>query len=120
MMETKEKEKYRFYHNGQATEWSDFLAVFHAGQVSNETYLERLSLREIWLDGHEVNERAWARAELAATDFMELPTATYKGERLATSSKLSDILAYREKIRLYNHREEQRPKRPEWFLDDNT
>ncbi|EOW9467071.1 hypothetical protein FLM06_03760 [Vibrio cholerae] len=119
MMVTTEKEPYRFYFQGEVTDWHTFKAAYDAGNISDELYYERLALRQTWLDGHEVNERAWARAELAATDFMELPTATYQGERLVTSPKLAEILAYREAVRRYDLREEFRPLRPAWFVDES-
>lgn len=60
-------------------------------------------------------ERDWRNYELTNTDWMLVPDATYAGELLAGSQKLTDIMDYRTRLREYNLTTDDRPSRPEWF-----
>ncbi len=62
------------------------------------------------------NEQTWRNNEYLATDYMVLPYSRYQGEVLSTSSRLRDIIDYRDKLHDYKYEtEEPRPIRPLWF-----
>ena len=86
-----------------------------------EFYAELLQKRAVFY-GKQVStyEEMWVKQELARTDYMTLPDATYKGERLAyDGSKVKDLMNYRDQLRKYQWRtHEPRPVKPEWLQDD--
>lgn len=87
------------------------------GLTPDELTRRKQHLARHWL-GQSGVERDWRNAEYLATDYMLLPHSRFKGEVLAGSTKLDDIIAYRDELHLYEYATEQpRPIRPLWFKE---
>ncbi len=86
--------------------------------LSAEVIAQRTKhLAHHWV-GQSSIERDWRNSEYEKTDYMLLPYSRYKGEVLSSSSKLDDIIKYRDDLYLYEYATEQsRPIRPTWFKE---
>ncbi|MES9985651.1 MAG: hypothetical protein ABW115_19780, partial [Candidatus Thiodiazotropha sp. 6PLUC6] len=64
---------------------------------------------EVWF------ERQWRDRELLMTDKLMPEDATYKGQKVRGSDRHRDILDYRQRLREYDLKYQERPQRPDWF-----
>ncbi|EKD9324332.1 hypothetical protein OS347_000757 [Vibrio vulnificus] len=73
------------------------------------------SIYQNWLESEVPYERDWRNHELSITDFMMMPDATYKKQLIKGSLFETEIINYRNALREYNLKDEDRPIRPTWF-----
>lgn len=109
------KAEYTFYLEDTVTSLTDFQALYAAGKIPQQEYEKRMELHASWLQSEIPNERVWRNAELQLTDYMLIPDATYAGTALAGTSRLEEVLAYRDALRKYNLSTDTRPVRPYWL-----
>lgn len=84
--------------------------------VSEDMIITRKSQSIAFYKSVSSHERDWRNSEFTATDYMVLPHSRYKGEKLAESTKLADILTYRDALHEYDvESDDDRPTRPIWF-----
>lgn len=62
-------------------------------------------------------EKAWRNEQLAKTDYMMVPDATYAKRALAATMELDEIKEYRQKLRDYDPMTQDKPVPPDWFKD---
>jgi hypothetical protein len=110
------KSTYQFYLNDEIKTLDDLPLLLSSGEIDQVEYDRRLYLYQSWLDSEEYNERVWRNRELSSTDYMLIPDATYGGDIISETDKLQDIVNYRNQLRAYNLRDDDRPVRPEWFI----
>lgn len=105
---TKEIFKFRKPDGSVGTE-SDIILLTLDQQDTRNTQLEAFYISNIPI------ERSWRNRELAATDYMLLPDATFEGIPLAGTLRLEEIIQYREYLRAYDLKYMDRPLRPYWY-----
>jgi hypothetical protein len=110
------KDTYSFIYNDSEITISDLEAMVLAETATQAELDARIILYDSWLDSAVLKERIWRNKELRQTDYMLLSDASYDGVPLAGSQRLTEILAYRAELRLYDLRINDRPVRPVWFI----
>ncbi|MCG7587081.1 hypothetical protein [Photobacterium sp. OFAV2-7] len=104
------KQEFKFYlPNGDVGTIEDVPALLEGDRIVREEQLEA------FYNSIESEEREWRNNELLATDWCFSPDATIEKELLAGSSRLEQILEYRQQVKAYNMRDEPRPVRPDWL-----
>ncbi len=111
-----EKQMFKFYLPDGSVE-TNFDPAYLTGLGMLTDYINRVEALQV---SHYKNiswyEKEWRDRQVQGTDWMMLSDATYESARLQGSSKLDDIIVYREALRNYNYTSsDPRPIKPVWF-----